>query len=275
MEDDNEQTYSDLMQFPIPRTESLMEKLIAVPRSGNPTLQRNAIEDEVHNGEESPLISHWSHPQHKLFLLEELENADNSDDDDDERDTNKRIDEITESLAEKLTAVHRSGNRTSQRKKIEDKVDNGEESPLISHRSHPNHKLFLLEELENADHNSDDDERDTNNRIDEMSGKNVIETEDDDEQRYSHLLQFPLPRTESLVQNLIAVNRSGNLTPKRSAIEDEIDNGKESPLINHWNHPEHKLFLLEELEAADHSSDDDERDTNKRIDEMLVSSTST
>ncbi|WOG94904.1 hypothetical protein DCAR_0314201 [Daucus carota subsp. sativus] len=91
------------------------------------------------------------------------------------------------------------------------------------------------------------------------SGKNVIETEeDDDEQTYSDLLQFPLPRTESLVETLIAVHRSGNLTPQRNAIEDEIDNGEESPVIKHWSHPKHKLFLLEELENAHHNSDDDE-----------------
>ncbi|XP_063946303.1 uncharacterized protein LOC108214814 isoform X2 [Daucus carota subsp. sativus] len=103
------------------------------------------------------------------------------------------------------------------------------------------------------------------------SGKNVIEIEeDDDEQTYSDLIQFPLPRTELLMENLTAVQRSGKLTPQGNAIEDEIDNGEESPLINHWSHPQHKLFLLEELETAHHNSDDDERDTDNRIDEMLV-----
>ncbi|XP_017239140.1 uncharacterized protein LOC108211932 [Daucus carota subsp. sativus] len=166
-EDDNEQTYSDLLQFPLPRIESLVQNLIAAHRSGKWTHQRNAIEDEVD----------------KLFLFEELEDADHNSDDDD-NDTNNLI-------------------------------DNGKESPLINHRStHPERKLFLLEELEDADHKSDDDdETDTNNHI---------------------------------------------------------DDGKESPLINHRSHPEHKLFLLEELEDADHNSDNDERDTDDRIDEMLV-----
>ncbi|XP_017242507.1 uncharacterized protein LOC108214815 [Daucus carota subsp. sativus] len=95
------------------------------------------------------------------------------------------------------------------------------------------------------------------------SGKNMIEIADDDEQTFSNLMQFPLPRTESLMENIIAVDRSGNLSPQRNAIEDEIDNSEESPLINHWSYPEHKLFLLEELENAHNSEDDDDDDNDE------------
>ena len=91
----------------------------------------------------------------------------------------------------------------------------------------------------------------------------MIEIADDDEQTFSNLMQFPLPRTESLMENLIAVYRSGNLSPQRNTIEDEIDNSEESPLINHWSHPEHKLFLLEELENAHNSEDDDDDDNDE------------
>lgn len=90
-EDDDGQTYPDLMQFPLASANPLIANLIAEYQSGkpaNPTMQKEEGENETHDA----VIYHWSHRKHPLILLEELKNADNSDND--ESDINNHIDEM-------------------------------------------------------------------------------------------------------------------------------------------------------------------------------------
>ncbi|KAK1355744.1 hypothetical protein POM88_049000 [Heracleum sosnowskyi] len=153
-----------------------------------------------------------------------------------------------------------------------------ESAKFIKHFMHPEHQLDLRKNYQHTKINWLMFKVDTvcffcaacTREINpDMSGKNVIKVEGDDEQKYPDLMQFPRYSTDSLVADFIAVLQSGKLMNNNSTIEEEVDKEKESPLIFHWSHWEHPLILLKELKKAD-DSDDDGSDTNNRIDEMLV-----